>query len=155
MSRDDGRQLEEPNIRIAGFQIWIHGAQLVDSKNYFEGDWLRATVHCGAEGSEVWLRNAILKSSELEKWMISSEEVLRSQEVSSVFECEQEDFSVILHARSNDELEMEVKITPNSRSQQHSYKFEIIQKDLVQLIASCGKVLKQYSIGDKNENTGT
>ena len=52
---DDSKQkyLGEPALRIAGFQLWVHGYQFPDSNDYWDGNWLRVTVHCGAAGASV------------------------------------------------------------------------------------------------------
>jgi hypothetical protein len=44
-------KLGEPNIQLAGLQIWIHG------REEFDEDWLRVTLHCRRDSSEVWVKN--------------------------------------------------------------------------------------------------
>ncbi len=43
--------LGRPNCHIAGLQIWILGREEGDE------DWLRVTLHCNRDSSEVWVLN--------------------------------------------------------------------------------------------------
>jgi hypothetical protein len=57
--------LGEPDLKFAGFQIWIHGRQLPDNQDYYDGNWLRVTAHCGASGASVWAQGAILMVTDI------------------------------------------------------------------------------------------
>ena len=58
-------KLGEPDIAIAGLQIWVHGRQFPDQEDYWDGNWLNVTVHCGAKGSSVWTSGNIIQLHEI------------------------------------------------------------------------------------------
>ena len=47
-------QLGAPAIRLAGFQLWVHGRQFPDSQDCWDGNWLNVTAHCDAAKGSVW-----------------------------------------------------------------------------------------------------
>lgn len=46
--------LGQPDIKLNGLQIWIHGRQYPNEEDYWDGNWLNVTAHCGSQGAEVW-----------------------------------------------------------------------------------------------------
>ncbi len=48
--------------------MWLHGRQFPDATDYYDGNWLMVTVHCGGSGSSVWASGAILLVQELADW---------------------------------------------------------------------------------------
>ena len=57
--------LGEPDLKVAGFQLWVHGSQFPESKDYHDGNWLRVTANCGASGASVWTQGAILMVTDI------------------------------------------------------------------------------------------
>ena len=43
----------EPDLKLAGFQLWVHGRRFPESGGYYDGNWLRVTARCGASGASV------------------------------------------------------------------------------------------------------
>lgn len=64
-----------PNIKLAGLQIWIHSRQFPDNDDLWDGNWLKVTVHCGANGASVWTSGAILHLSEIADWLVALEKL--------------------------------------------------------------------------------
>jgi hypothetical protein len=58
--------LGEPALKVAGFQLWIHGRQFPDSTDYYDGNWLRVTAHCGSSGASVWVQGAMLMVTDIQ-----------------------------------------------------------------------------------------
>jgi hypothetical protein len=56
--------LAPPALKIAGFQLWIHGRQFPNAQDYWDGHWRNVTVHCGASGASVWTSGAIVMVSD-------------------------------------------------------------------------------------------
>jgi len=44
---DHAAKLGMPDLKLEGLQIWIHGRQFPDAADYWDGNWLRVTAHCG------------------------------------------------------------------------------------------------------------
>ena len=43
----------QPDIAFSGFQLWIHGGAPQEFQDYWDGNWLSVTAHCGAMGADV------------------------------------------------------------------------------------------------------
>lgn len=105
-------QLGEPDIEIAGFQIWVHGRQFPDLHDYWDGNWLRVTVHCGAKGASVWASGSIIHLSELHGWLISIRNMNDTLSGEANLECMEPELSVSIKAKKHGHIAMEVHITP-------------------------------------------
>jgi hypothetical protein len=55
--------LGPPALQVVGFQLWIHGRQFPDAQDCWDGNWLRVTAHCGANGATVWASGAIVSGA--------------------------------------------------------------------------------------------
>ena len=53
--------LGRPDLKVAGFQLWVHGRELPETEDHDDANWLRVTAHCGASGASVWAQGAILQ----------------------------------------------------------------------------------------------
>jgi hypothetical protein len=45
--------LGAPDLQIAGLRLWVHDRQFPMADDYWDGNWLQVTVHCGAPGASV------------------------------------------------------------------------------------------------------
>ena len=57
--------LGPPDLVVAGLQLWVHGRQFADADDYYDGNWLRVTAHCGASGASIWVQGAILMATDV------------------------------------------------------------------------------------------
>ena len=60
--------LGPPALNIVGFQLWVHGRQFPNAQDYWDGNWLNVTAHCGANGASVWASGAIVMVADLARW---------------------------------------------------------------------------------------
>ena len=60
MSHASPEQLGPPSLRLAAFQLWVHGWQFPEARDKWDGHWLNVTAHCGQAGASVWATGAIL-----------------------------------------------------------------------------------------------
>lgn len=138
--------LGSPNIRLAGLQIWVHSRQFPASEDYWDANWLNVTVHCGAQGADVWTGGAIIHLSELVGWVDGCEAMTRNLSGKASLECIEPDLSVQLRASPLGHIAMTVEITPDHLTQQHKFEFEVDQSYLARLVQDCRKVLGDYPI---------
>lgn len=71
--------LGEPALKIAGFQLWIHGRQFPGAEDYDDGNWLHVTAHCGASGASIWTDGAIVMVTDIESFAKQCEALLRGR----------------------------------------------------------------------------
>jgi hypothetical protein len=135
-------------------QIWIHGRQFENSQDYWDGNWLQVTAHCGAAGADVWTTGPIVDVPAIQGWHTASKQLLETLKGEARLECFESELGVILKAESLGHIKMEVFITPDFISQQHSFLFEIDQSYLNLLIAQCQTILKRYPIRGSQQERG-
>lgn len=135
-----------PDIKLAGLQIWIHGRQFEDNHDYSDGNWLRITAHCGAEGADVWATGSIIEVTDIERWHSTSKSLFETLQGEANLECIEPELSVTMKAQSLGAIEMEVTITPNHMRQGHWFQFDIDQSYLSPLIEQCAAILHKYPV---------
>lgn len=139
--------LGEPDLKVAGFQLWVHGRQFPESEDYDDGNWLRVTAHCGASGASVWTQGAILMVADIADFGDQCAAMLRGDSKSAVLEPLEPELKVSLE--SGDRLghvRAQVEITPDHMAQEHCFEFEVDQSYLPAIIQQCSALVKEYPI---------
>jgi hypothetical protein len=146
--QDQIDRLGPPEISLAGLQIWVHGRQFPDQQDYWDGNWLRVTAHCGGQGASVWVSGSIIHLSELLDWRDQTDQMRQTLSGMAALACMEPDLRVELKMESLGQITMTVRITPEHLSQQHSFEFAIDQSYLPGFLRECGEVLGEYPIRD-------
>jgi hypothetical protein len=136
-------QLGEPDIKLAGLRLWIHGYQF-EAEDYWDGNWLNVTAHCSAEGASVFTSGPIVHLSELHTWSFQCEQMYSALSGEAKLECMEPELAVSLKAENLGHITMEVSITPNNLKQRHWFQYDIDQSYLTQLIAQCREIFRCY-----------
>jgi hypothetical protein len=139
----------EPDLTIAGFQLWIHGRQFPDALDKYDGNWLQVTAHVGASGASVWAQGAILMTSDIARFREQCQ-VLRANEAqSAVLESYEPELRLVLEQTDSfGHIRARVEITPDHLSQQHQIEVEIDQSYLPQIERQCAVILAEYPVRD-------
>jgi len=140
-------KLGPPSLKVGGFALWVHGRQFPDSQDFYDGNWLNLTAHCGASGASVWVEGAILMIPDLERWAdqcVALYESLRGEAELRSYEPELR--VTISSANTLGHLTMRVEITPEHMRQRHVFNFELDQTYLPQLIRNCREIVAAYPI---------
>jgi hypothetical protein len=105
--------LGAPDLKLEGLQIWVQGRQFPDSHDYWDGNWLRVVAHCGGNGASVFATGSIIHLSELNRWLVETEELLKNLNGEAKLACMEPALSVTLKSGSLGHITMEVSITPD------------------------------------------
>ncbi len=139
--------LGEPDLKIVGFQLWVHGRQFPDSKSYYDGNWLRVTAHCGAQRASVWAQGAILMVTDIAYFGEKCAAMLSGNKEPVAMEPLEPELRVTLEPTDNlGHVSAHVEITPDHLSQEHRFVFEIDQSYLPDIIRACLKIVQEYPI---------
>jgi hypothetical protein len=140
-------ELGEPDLKIAGFQIWIHSRQFPGAEDSDDGNWLNVTTHVGASGTSVWASGAILMTSDFAQ-LAGQCESLGKNETDEAWlgGIEPELKMKIQHSDQLGHFSMRVEITPDYLSQQHSFEFEIDQTYLPEIARQCRSIIKKHPV---------
>ncbi len=147
MGQIDPASLGEPALKIAGFQLWIHGRESPDSWDMYDGNWLRVTAHCGGLGASVWTNGAMLDTTNIRTLLEGCEQMSRGE--ASAAKLDPLEPNLQLSLASEDEVGhiiLRVTITPDHFAQSHSFEFDIDQSYLPGLIAESATVLKEHPV---------
>ena len=147
--------LGTPDIKLAGLQIWVHGRQFPNEEDYWDGNWLNVTAHCGSQGADVWTSGAIIHVPEIADWLAALEEMNQSLSGEANLVCLEPELSVELKMKELGQISLRVEITPDHLTQEHAFQFEIDQSYLASLIEDCRKVLAKYPVKGKPDASGT
>lgn len=71
--------LGEPDLKVAGLQLWVLGRQFPESDDCYDGNWLCVTAHCGAPGARVWAEGAIVMVTDIADFGDECAAMLRSE----------------------------------------------------------------------------
>ena len=130
--------LGTPLLKLAGFQLWIHGRQFPESRDHWDGNWLNVTSHCGAAGASIWASGAIITTMDIEKFSAECERLYKGLAAEATIDPVEPNLHLSL--RTTDSLghiRMLVEITQDHMSQKHELSFEIDQSYLPEVISQC------------------
>jgi len=144
--------LGTPDIKLGGLRVWVHGRQFPDAIDYWDGNWLRITAHCGTHGADVWTTGSILHVPDIAHWLAELEHLNRSLSGEANLVPMEPELRVKLAATQLGHISMEVEITPDNVTQEHRFHFELDQSYLEPVIESCRKIVNDYPVRGTPDN---
>jgi hypothetical protein len=139
-------ELGDPDIKIGGLRIWIHGRESPDSKDYWDANWVNVTVECQAQGSSVFTSGTIIHMSEISHFLSGAEKIHKALKGVAEMPCMEPYLSVKLEAGELGHIKISVDITPDHLQQKHNFIFETDQSYLLGLISDCKVALEKYPL---------
>jgi len=99
----------------------------------------------------VFATGPIIHLSELDRWLVETEELLKNLHGGAKLACMEPALSVTLKSESLGHITMEVSITPDHMAQRHWFQFGIDQSYLPPFVKQCRSILEAYPInGSRN-----
>lgn len=139
--------LGRPALKIAGFQLWVHGRESPEAEDYDDGNWLRVTAHCGASGASVWAQGAILMVTDIAGFGDQCASMLRGTSNTAALDPLEPELKVSLRALDRlGHVRAKVEITPDPLVQSHQMEFEVDQSYLPDIIKQCLAIVQEYPI---------
>ena len=106
--------LGEPDLKIGGLQIWVHGLEYAGAAEPYDADWLRVTAHCGSAGASVWASGAILTASGFERFAQGCHRLYESLQGSASLESYEPNLvATVSAADQHGHIGLSVEITPD------------------------------------------
>ncbi|HWL39963.1 MAG TPA: hypothetical protein VNO75_06975 [Gemmatimonadaceae bacterium] len=140
-------ELGAPDLKVAGFQLWVHGRQFPDSPDYYDGNWLRVTAHAGAAGASVWAAGAFLMVTDLIQWAHECDALVKGEVPAAELDPMEPELKVrIWKVDRLGHFTMRVQLTPDHLTQAHSFEFEIDQTYLPGIAAQCRTIADAYPV---------
>ncbi|MCB9892121.1 MAG: hypothetical protein H6833_10775 [Planctomycetes bacterium] len=147
--------LGEPDLKVAGFQLWVHGREFPDSKDYYDGNWLRVAAHCGASGASVWAQGAIVMVTDIAGFGDQCAAMRGGDSRSAALDPLEPELKVSLDIADRlGHVRAQVEITPDHLAQAHRFEFEVDQSYLPDIIQQCSAIVKQHPIRGTRDRKG-
>jgi hypothetical protein len=143
--------LGPPDLCLAGFQLWVHGRAFEDSDDFWDGNWLRVTAHCGANGASVWASGSIVRAPELQSWAGECEDMAAFRHPGASLHCLEPNLAVEMRLDRRGQITMEVRITPDQTTQEHCFTFFLDQSFLPDFLRDLRRILGRYPVRGTEE----
>lgn len=139
--------LGPPDLKIAGFQLWVHGLAFPEATDYNDGNWLRVTAHCGANGARVQVHGTLLMITDLAGFAEQCAGMYSQSSGSAVLDPLEPELKVSLEiADTLGHIRAQVDITPDHLMQSHRMEFELDQSYLPEIIKQCSAIVQEYPV---------
>ena len=147
--------LGPPDLKVAGFQLWVHGREFPEADDYNDGNWLRVTAHCGASGASIWVQGSILMVTDVAAFGDQCGAMLRGNSDSAALDPLEPELKVSLRVADRlGHLRARVEITPDHLAQSHALEFDLDQSYLPEIIRQCGAIVQEYSVRGARDQKG-
>jgi hypothetical protein len=142
----------EPDIQLAGLQVWVQGYEFPDSTEYWDANWLIVRILCTAHNAAVKLHGAYVCTFELAAWLDACRALAAGEADHAVLDTIEPNFRLrIEHAGERRGLVATVKITPNNITQFHTMRFDIDPAALRVIVESLKQILQRFPVRCKEQ----
>jgi hypothetical protein len=137
-------ELSEPDLRLEGFRLWVHGYEFPDSADHWDASWLNVTAQVEASGARVEAQGPFLRTDELAAFAGEVKALHASLVGSAVLRCLEPQLQIVLEGDGLGHIAVTVDLTADHMNQSHSSRFGSDQTWLPPLVAACEAVLQRY-----------
>jgi hypothetical protein len=138
--------LGEPDIKFAGFSLWILRREFPDREDYWDGNWLRIRAIAEGRGASVDVSGPWLRTDELSRFydelVVLGRDLLGTAELVSI--------EPVLRLKAAcgrlGHIDVTVELTPDPLTQSHRFSFGIDQSHLPRVLAGCKQLLDRFPI---------
>lgn len=137
-------QIGRPDLTLGPLALWVHGRQFEDHQDFWDGNWLRVTAHCGSEGAVVTISGSFVRVTELIAWAKQCQALLDRVSETAELSMLEPNLAVVMRLDNLGHIGAKVEISPDHLTQQHTFFFEIDQSYLPPLIVAIGNITAQF-----------
>ncbi|WP_427551556.1 WapI family immunity protein [Methylomonas sp. MS20] len=145
----NSRELEalgEPDLKIAGLHLWVHGREFPQSEDYWDGNWLRVTAYCLYPNSSVRTHGSIVHLGEIAGLLRETESLYKTLQGQAALQCMEPYLGIELLAQTGGHIRVKISITPDHMTETHSYTDNIDQSYLPPIVAGCQAILAKLPL---------
>ena len=136
----------EPDLKLNGFCLWVHGYEFPDTSEYWDANWLRITARMSASGAVVEVEGALVRTDELERFAEGLTAVFETLAGKAELKCLEPYLELSLEMQSLGAVAVRVSITPDPLSQSHSFEFGVDQSYLPPVLDACRRILADFPV---------
>ena len=139
--------LGQPDLKISGFQLWIHGRAYPDSTDHNDRSWLHVTANCSANGATIQVQGTLLTITDLEGFAEQCAAMYnRGSELATLDPLEPELKITLEVSDTLGHIRARVDITPDHLMQSHRIQFDLDQSYLPEIIKQCSAIVHEYPV---------
>lgn len=140
------KEVKDPDLRLAGFSLWVFGRQYEDAQDYWDGNWLNVHAEMETNGATVKANGAILHLSELTGFVGQLEILNNSLTGEAALKCLEPNLGMVIRAQSLGHLDVMINITPDHMTERHEFVGTIDQTYLGPLLTNCRRILENFPL---------
>ena len=146
-NRESAASLGPPALQAGGLRLWVLGRQFPGAHDVNEGNQLRATIQCDAEGASVRAENAIVMANDLAGWAMECRVLMLPPSAPARLLLRDPVFELALEAvGSPGRLRMRVATPPGDSTPAQAFAFDLDESDLSQMVRQCDAILHVYPV---------
>jgi len=135
----------KPSLVIGDLRLWVLGIAVEETRQWYYGTVLRAHATCSALGVTVAVSGPLISSRDLEH-LLEGMEALHQWKAETVEMRSLEPYlSIGLGRNARGRLQVDVRITPDHRTQEHRFTSDLDLSYLPGPIDQCRKILDEIS----------
>jgi hypothetical protein len=131
---------------LGGLRLWVLEKSFPDSVEWYDGNWLNVQAECAAPGATVTARGALLTAEDLARLLAGLEAMHRRETSSAGMSPLEPNLVVGLTANSRGGVRIDVRLTPDSMTQEHRFFFDADLAYLAGPIEQCRAVLERFPV---------
>jgi hypothetical protein len=135
---------DPPSLVLGGLRVWVLEKAFPETVEWFEGTWLQVRAECAAPGASVTVRGPLLTAEDLGRLLAGMEAMQRGEVRAVELSPLEPNLVVGLTGNSKGRLRIDVRLTPDSMTQEHRFFFDADLAYLGGPIAQCQEVLRRF-----------
>ena len=146
-NRESAASLGPPALQAGGLRLWVLGRRFPGAHDANEGNQLRATVQCDAEGASVRAENAIVMANDLTGWAMECRVLMLPPSAPARLTLRAPAIEFALEAVGTPaRLLLRVATPPGDGTPGQAFAFDLDENELSQMIRQCDAILHVYPV---------
>jgi hypothetical protein len=146
MSFNESR--DSPSLVLGGLSVWVLDNAFPESVEWYDGSWLQVRAECTAPGATVTANGPLLTAEDIGRLLAGMEAMQRGGSSAGMSPLEP-NLAVSLTGSSKGRLRIDVRITPDSMTQEHRFFFDADVAYLAGPIEQCREILSRFPAVDR------
>ena len=143
-----------PALVLGGLNVWVLEQAVPESVEWYDGHWLHVRAECTAPGATVAASGSLLTAEDIARLLAGMEAMQRWEASSAQMSPLEPNLVVSLTGNSRGGLRIDVRITPDSMTQEHRFFFDADLAYLAGPIAQCREVLGRFPVEEGRSRAG-
>jgi hypothetical protein len=139
---------DPPSLVLGGLSVWVLDKAFPETVEWYEGSWLQVRAECNAPGATVTANGPILTAEDISRLLAGMEAMHQRGASSAEMSPLEPNMAISLTGSSKGRLRIDVRITPDSMTQEHRFFFDTDLAYLAEPIAQCREILRRFPVAE-------